>query len=99
RQSAAQPSPSVAFPSSQTSPRLTFTVPSPQRAAFTQAEPGTGQPQPLSSAHVLLQTSPAFVLPSSHVSPGSTRLFPQTVVWTHFTPGVQVKPSAWTVQF
>src|SRR5947207_4147500 len=76
-QLAEQPSPSVMLPSSQTSPWATCTMPSPQRGALMQGEPGAGQTQPISSWQVALQPSFDVALPSSQYSPCSTRLLPQ----------------------
>ena len=87
-QSAEQPSPSAAFESSHTSPRFALTTPSPQRAARVHGEPGAGQPHPVSSAQAAEHPSLALVLPSSQVSPGSTRRLPQIDVRVHAIPGM-----------
>ena len=64
---------------------------------FSQATPGVGQANPLSTAeHVELQPSPLAVLPSSHVSPGSTLPLPQVM---HGVPAVpQVYPTSIALQ-
>src|SRR5262245_21589349 len=88
-QLAEQPSPSVMLPSSHTSPRFTWTMPSPQRGALVHGDPGAWQTQPCSSWHVDEQPSLAAVLPSSQFSPCSTRLLPQIELSTHGFPAMQ----------
>src|SRR5690242_14334786 len=73
-QVASQPSPSIVLPSSQFSPRLNCTRPSPH-TSIKQL-----WPQPSSSA----------VLPSSHCSPGSTWLSPQIVTASETVPTLEL---------
>jgi hypothetical protein len=89
-QSAEHPSPLTVLPSSQASPSEGWTMPSPQRGAGLQGEPGIGHTKPLSSWQLLLQPSPATVFPSSHFSPASMRLFPHCEVRTQDCPATQV---------
>src|SRR6185436_15592880 len=81
-----------------TSPRFTWTMPSPQRGAFMHGTPGAWQTQPCSSWQLALQPSLTVVLPSSQFSPGSTRLLPQIEDRTQAWPGMQVNAGSWIVQ-
>src|SRR6185312_9515787 len=92
-----QPSPGTASPSSHVSPRLPWTISSPQYWSGTHDEPGVGQVHPLSIClQSAEQPSASTVFLSSHCSPAPTEPSPHTagfVVGVHASPGfVQVYP-------
>src|SRR5262249_8578025 len=107
RQSALQPSPSETLPSSHSSPKLVWTMPSPQtslrqrlsqpskelRLPSSHSSAPSRAPSPHSNRQSSEQPSSLTLPPSSHSSPGSRSPLPQSV--KQRLPGVgQKKPGS-----